>query len=262
MTRTAAATALLFCLLGSTLSKGNALQSASHRKSSSHFRALRNPALAETNDRRDVLRSGISSTVAALVFGSFLCTDSAEAVNNPLNLKGSYWETGKLYRKEDNVPPDDPAEILAEFAATATALDSLEGVAEEGRFGDLSRLLRGGAVSESRLRLGGYALVDAIEDDDRSYFAGELLRGFLRDFAYLDAASEAAARRAKIDGGITETMGLAVVSPFGAANELARVSNEPALGKDARIAVLIAIGRAATSLRAFNKAAADSLNIH
>lgn len=184
---------------------------------------------------------------------------SVEAVNNPLNLKGTYWETGKLYKKTDSELPSDPDDLLASLIQAATALASLSDVATDGKFEDLSRLLRGGAVSESRLRLRAYALIDMIENEDKGYLLGDLFRTFLRNFDALDGMVEAAARQSKLDGGFTETLGLAVVSPLSATNDLRRISSEPSLGKDARINVLAALGGATKALKAFNKAAGDAI---
>ena len=185
---------------------------------------------------------------------------NARAVYNPLNLKGTFWETGQLYVKKDSGLPSDPDELLPELNETVIALESLNDLVLDGKFEDLSRQLRGGSVSESQLRLRGYALLDQLPEDSRNaYLAEQAFRIFLNRFANLDATVEAAARQSKLDGGLVETLGLAVVSPFGAANEVAKITQEPNMGGDARISVLASLGDTTKSLKAFVKAANDAL---
>ena len=185
----------------------------------------------------------------------------AQAVYNPLNLKGAFWETGMLYEKKDDKLPNDPDDILPSLIETVAAFESLNDLVEEGKFEDLSRQLRGGKISESQLRLRGYALLDFLPNDGKaSYLAEQCFRIFLTQFANLDATAEGAARQAKIDGGLVETLGLAIVSPFSAANEVAKISREPSLGNDARLSVLAALGGTTKALKAFNKAAEAALN--
>jgi len=184
---------------------------------------------------------------------------AAGAVYNPLNLKGSYWETGELYQKKENEIPFERDELIASLKQSEVALDSLTNLVLEGKFDALSKQLRGGAVSESQLRLRAYALIDTIENDAQMYVASDLFRKFLRDFDTLDRTAEAAVRQSKIDGGVVETLGLAVVAPIGAANEIIKITSEQNLGKDPRINVLAVLGAATKSLHAFNKAAEDAI---
>lgn len=203
--------------------------------------------------RRGALGLGILATFIAAN------RPRAAVANNPLNLKGTYWETGKLYKKSDTELPSDPDELLTSLIQAAAALGSLTDVAVDGKFEDLSRLLRGGAVSESRIRLRAYALIDMIENEDKEYLASDLFRTFLRDFDALDGMVEAAVRQAKMDGGFTETLGLAVISPLSASNDLRRLTSEPSLGKDPRINVLATLGEATKALQAFNKHTGDTI---
>ena len=209
--------------------------------------------------RRRMLSCSFMTISLVVVFNPMNSSRRADAMNNPLNLKGSYWETGELYRKSDNELPTDPDELLTSLIEVATTLESLNDIALEGKFGELSRLLRGGAISESKLRLRGYAIIDMIEDEKQEYIASELFRTFLRDFAILDTTVDAATRQSKIDGGLVETVGLAVVSPFSAANEVARISQEPNFGNDPRINVISALGECTKSLKAFNKLTGDAI---
>ena len=57
-------------------------------------------------------------------------------------------------------------------------------------------MLRGGLVSESKIRIAAYALMDSIpeEEDDRLYLANEAFRVFLRRLDVLDAIVEMASR--------------------------------------------------------------------
>jgi hypothetical protein len=203
----------------------------------------------------------IHRCMATLVASSITAISSspADAIDNPLNLKGSYWGTGELYQKSDQELSSDPEELLRYLKQQVTAFSKLSDVVVEGNWGEASRLLRGGDISESQIRLQAYALMDQLEDDDQEFRARELFRTFLRSLNALDRTIEAAARQAKLDGGLTETLGLAVVSPFGAANEIARVSSVPKLGNDPRLQVLAVLDETRQSLQAFNKVAADAI---
>ena len=126
------------------------------------------------------------------------------AMENPLNLKGTFWETGQLYEKKSSAEAlpqmDDSitAEWLRLLETTLQSLrsPSLVNAVTEGRFGDASRMLRGGLVSESKIRIAAYALMDSIpeEEDDRLYLANEAFRVFLRRLDVLDAIVEMASR--------------------------------------------------------------------
>ena len=59
--------------------------------------------LSNTNIKR---RNFIVSISTAMVF---LSQQSANAMENPLNLKGTFWETGQLYKEQNTSPsPDTP----------------------------------------------------------------------------------------------------------------------------------------------------------
>ena len=206
--------------------------------------------------RREVMGS-ISAICAAL-----LSPQTAGAVYNPLNLKGSFWETGELYVKKGRDLPDDPDELLPSLVAVAAALESLNDLVLEGRWEDLSRKLRGGVISESQIRLRGYALLDILPDKEDSrlaYICGERFRIFLSKFAQLDAVVEAAARQSKIDGGLVETVGMAVILPFSAADRVAKITNEPTLSSDPRLNVLNALGETTKAAKAFTRTAEEAL---
>lgn len=203
----------------------------------------------------------IRQCLATLVVSSITVTSSSpvHAIDNPLNIKGSYWGTGELYQKSDQELSSDPEELLRYLKEQVTALGKLSDVVVEGNWGEVSRLLRSGDISESQIRLQAYALMDQLEDDDQEFWARELFRMFLRSLNAFDRTLEAAARQAKLDGGLTETLGLAVVSPFGAANKIARVSSVPKLGDDPRLQVLAILDETSKSLQAFNKVAGDAI---
>jgi len=211
--------------------------------------------------RRDVVGSAVSASLGLLAgFGSHP-PDPSLAVYNPLNLKGSYWETGELYQKKESsfdLPPD-PEALLSSMKEMASALESLSTVAEGGEFDELSRALRGGSVSESRLRISGNALIDSILEDDREYVVAERFRLFLNNFDALDAAVTAAARRSSADGGILSTLALSAVAPLSAVNRVATIANEPRMGSDPRLEVLGSLDAAVKSLRAFIKAAGEAI---
>jgi len=140
------------------------------------------------------------SFLAGLVSAATLVSShskSATAIDNPLNLKGTFWETGKLYEKSNDPPPDDDGDFLAILENTLEALHSPELIDSiaEGKYGKTSRLLRGGLVSESKIRIAANALIDSLpEDDEAIYESNESFRVFLRYLDVLDAEVEAASR--------------------------------------------------------------------
>lgn len=133
------------------------------------------------------------STAATLLSSQ---SQSANAIDNPLNLKGTFWETGQLYEKSTPLPDDDDdffaiLDNTVEALHAPTLVDSIT----EGKYGQASRLLRGGLISESKIRLAANALIDAIpEDDGAIYKSNESFRLFLRYLDVLDAEVEAASR--------------------------------------------------------------------
>eukprot|EP00588_Corethron_pennatum_P006868 CAMPEP_0194284518 /NCGR_PEP_ID=MMETSP0169-20130528/27788_1 /TAXON_ID=218684 /ORGANISM="Corethron pennatum, Strain L29A3" /LENGTH=268 /DNA_ID=CAMNT_0039030357 /DNA_START=10 /DNA_END=816 /DNA_ORIENTATION=+ len=230
--------------------------SLTHRLSKAPSENHPSVLIKDNLNRRNVISSGILTVLAIASFPS-----GASAVYNPLNLKGSFWETGELYKKQDNELPLDSEDLLASLVEIAVSLDSLKSVAENEDFCELSRLLRGGAVSESRLRLRAYAAIDRIGDEGESAKAAELLLEVLRNFEVLDAAAEGATRVGKIDGGLVGTLGLAVLNPLGAANEAARISSEKRndFARDPRLNTVSTLVDTTRSLRVFNKAVGDAI---
>lgn len=213
--------------------------------------------------RRDIFSkpSALLPAAAAAAVLSTSLPQQANAIYNPLNLKGTFWETGELYVKKESELPQDPDDLVPLLRDTLRSLEALESYVLDGKFDDLSRQLRGGSVSESQLRLRGYALLDQLPDESKdTYIAEQTWRVFLNRFANLDATVEAAARQAKIDGGLVETLALTVVAPLGAANEVAKIAKEPSMAGDARITVLASLGSTTKAFKAFLKAADDALN--
>ena len=213
--------------------------------------------------RRDIFSkpSALLPAAAAAAVLSTSLPQQANAIYNPLNLKGTFWETGELYVKKESELPQDPDDLLPLLRDTLRSLEALDSYVLDGKFDDLSRQLRGGSISESQLRLRGYALLDQLPDESKdAYVAEQSWRVFLNRFANLDATVEAAARQAKIDGGLVETLALTVVAPLGAANEVAKIAKEPSMAGDARITVLASLGSTTKAFKAFLKAADDVLN--
>ncbi|KAL7533673.1 hypothetical protein ACHAXR_005378 [Thalassiosira sp. AJA248-18] len=123
---------------------------------------------------------------------------TANAIDNPLNLKGTFWETGQLYEKSNAPIPDDEGDFFSILENTVEALHSptlLETITE-GKYGQASRLLRGGLVSESQIRIAANALIDSIpeENDEALFKSSESFRMFLRYLDVLDAEVENASR--------------------------------------------------------------------
>jgi len=226
----------------------------------------------------------------------------AEAVSNPLNLKGTYWETGELYVKKKRELPDDPDDLLPSLSAVASALESLQDLVVEGKWDELLRKLRGGVISESQIRLTGYALLDLLptadDDDDNDdvvnkkenntnnesnedsnnrrrrqqqlvYLCRDRFQLFLIKLSQLDTLVESTGRQSKVDGGLIETIGLAVISPFRAANQVAQIintntnnnaNNEPDdLSSDPRVNVLTALEETIKAARSFTQTVEKAL---
>ena len=204
-----------------------------------------------------------------------------------------------VYQKKDTAGlSSDPNELLASLKDTVTALKTLADAdaVTEGRFDAVSQLLRGRLVSESQLRLQGYALLDALPDSDNdnddggsraddgnasnngktniekkkapawSYVARERFRIFLIKFSVLDDTVEAAARRRQADGGLVQTVGMVLLTPFNGASRIAQMSQQnellgaPNAGDDERFAVLAALADATRALQAFTAAAENALD--
>ena len=216
------------------------------------------------NTRRDMLAKSANALLPASAVAAMLSTSSpqkADAIYNPLNLKGTFWETGELYVKKESELPQDPDDLLPLLRDALRSLEALDSYVLDGKFDDLSRQLRGGSISESQLRLRGYALLDQLPEDSKdTYLAEQAFRVFLTRFVNLDATVEAAARQAKIDGGLVEALALTVVAPLGAANEVAKIAQEPSMAGDARITVLASLGSTTKAFKAFLKASDDALN--
>lgn len=225
-------------------------------------------------------------SIAAGVYSSFFVFSPLQAAQatstppyNPLNLKGTFWETGELYVKKDNTNglPTDPAELLPAIEKLITALESLEPLVLDGKFDDLSRQLRSGSpLSESQLRLLGYALLDQLpedgDNDNKTYLSERAFRLCLNQFIQLDTVVQTAARQQKLDGGLVETLGRAAIAPLSVANELSNnMNNNMKKNKndvfggggsssgDSRIQVLASLGETTKAFKAFVKAANDAL---
>lgn len=183
--------------------------------------------------RRKLVQSTLTATTLTFFLPDQPPKHSAFAIDNPLNLKGTFWETGQLYEKkttaeailESASDPSDFVPILESMVESFHAPVLVDAITE-GRFGDASRLLRGGLISESKIRIAANALIDEIpeEEDDKQYLASESFREFIRYFDGLDALMESASR------------------PFGG-------------GEDPRMNALTLLGEVEESLRMFVKIA-------
>ncbi|KAL7471697.1 hypothetical protein ACHAXS_011995 [Conticribra weissflogii] len=170
--------------------------------------SARDECTTDKENRRKFLNKFTSATFFSLTLSNPLISDnfhqqSANAMDNPLNLKGTFWETGQLYEKSNSNSmlteyPPKTSDLIRILESTRDAFHSpsiLVDAISEGRYGDALRLLRGGLISESKIRLAAYALIDSLpEDDENEYLINELFRVFLRYFDVLDAAVEAASR--------------------------------------------------------------------
>lgn len=142
--------------------------------------------------------SAISPRRKFLILASTIATTTpANAIDNPLNLKGTFWETGEIYQKPKTPQPTDESDFLSILENTITALHSptLLNTITQGKYGQTSRLLRGNLISESKIRIAANALIDLLpEDDEAIYKSYESFRVFLRYLDVLDAEVEGASR--------------------------------------------------------------------
>jgi len=260
---------------------------------------------------RQSRRETLVGSLSTIIFGTPLVfiplrPQKVEAVSNPLNLKGTYWETGELYVKKKRELPDDPDDLLPSLSAVASALESLQDLVVEGKWDELLRKLRGGVISESQIRLTGYALLDLLptadDDDDNDdddddvnnkenntnnesnedsknrrrrrqlqqlvYLCRERFQLFLIKLSQLDTIVESTGRQSKVDGGFIETIGLAIISPFRAANQVAQIintntntnANEPDdMSSDPRVNVLTALEDTIKAARSFTQTVEEAL---
>ena len=159
---------------------------------------------------------------------------------NPLNLKGTYWETGSMiYTKPNNSAVED-GDFLSILENTIIALSSSELLdsISEGNYSTTLRLIRGRLISESQIRLSANALLDILPEDDPSiYKSQESFRLFLRYLELLDVEVEMASR-----------MGIPQLGGSGGL-----------LGDDPRIDILTRVGETEDALRVFVKNIKDGL---
>jgi len=159
---------------------------------------------------------------------------------NPLNLKGTYWETGSMIYTKPNTSSLEDGDFLSILENTITALssDELLNSISEGNYSTTLRMIRGRLISESQIRLSANALLDLLpEDNDTSiYKSQESFRIFLRYLELLDGEVEMASR-----------MGIP------------QLGNNNGLGDDPRIEILSRVGETEDALRVFVKNIKDGL---
>lgn len=165
------------------------------------------------NDNTSLLKrkkflTGIPTATAFLYAQS--SAKKANAIDNPFNLKGTFWETGQLYEKSNTSLPDNETDFISILQNTIDAFHSskLLDTISEGNYSQTLRLLRGGLISESKIRLSAYALIDLLpedNDDEIVYKCNESFRIFLRYFDTLDKEVELASRPSfPLGGGVGE----------------------------------------------------------
>ena len=164
------------------------------------------PISDEDGSMSPIRRAAIRSASSAMLASLLLPTEGSTAIENPLNLKGTFWETGKLYEKSQDGPTilgadsdDLTGDLLRVLDESSDAIRSQElaFAVESGQYGKASRLLRGGIISESRLRVSANALMDLIPEEREEYVvsSSEAFRAFITRWDELDAEVEAASRR-------------------------------------------------------------------
>ena len=152
-----------------------------------------------------------TATITAAFLYAQCSANKANAIDNPLNLKGTFWETGQLYEKSNTSLPDNETDFISILQNTIDAFHSstLLDTISDGNYSQTLRLLRGGLISESKIRLSAYALLDLlpedVNDDEMVYKCNESFRIFLRYFDTLDKEVELASRPSfPLGGGVGE----------------------------------------------------------
>jgi len=152
----------------------------------SPLESARSTTLIHRNNQRRNFLIGLTTITTTMLSSQ----QSTYAIGNPLNLKGTFWETGQLYEKSKNPIIDEDGDFLSilENYIEAFHSPSLTNAIQEGKYGTASRLLRGGMISESKLRLVANALIETIpeEKDEDIYKCNESFRLFLRYLDVLD----------------------------------------------------------------------------
>lgn len=198
---------------------------------------------APPSDRRAFLAAAAAAGALSTATACCGAPSAANAIDNPLNLKGTFWETGQLYEKSKTIAEED-GDFLSVLESSREAFRSpaLLDAITDGNYGAASRLLRGGLISESRMRIAANALMDSIpeEDDDAIYKSSEYFRVFLRQLDVLDAEVEAASRPL-ISGDPRMKIGISVKGEGGMG------------GGDPRIEILSRLGEAEDALGLFLK---------
>ena len=194
--------------------------------------------------RRRNFLIGLLTTSSSILLSNTQSANAATNNNNdklpwnPLNLKGTYWETGSMIYTKPNTSALEDGDFLSILEDTIINLssDELLNSISEGNYSTTLRLIRGRLISESQIRLSANALLDLLPEDDPSiYKSQESFRIFLRYLDLLDGEVEMASR-----------MG---IPQLGGNNG----------GDDPRIEILARVGETEDALRVFVKNIKDGL---
>lgn len=192
--------------------------------------------------------------------------DQQELPQNPLNLKGQYWQTGTIVYKQKLSTDDlsaDPSVLLGELIAARDALANLNSVVKDGDLRQVEAGLHGGVVSEKDLVLRARALSEFIEDEDKESNAQKAFERFIRRFEDLDETVGLALKKvpsSELESSLS-TIGLAVISPLSAINEAARAKSPQTTSFSGytQLEISKALGKSIRELDAFCLAAADGI---
>ena len=195
----------------------------------------------EISRRRNFL-VGLTAT-SSILLSNIQTANAANANNNndklpwnPLNLKGTYWETGSMIYTKPNISSLENGDFLSILETTIISLSSSELLdsISEGKYSTTLRLIRGRLISETQIRLASNALLDLLPEDDASvYKSQESFRLFLRYLDLLDAEVEMASRL--------------------------QLGGNSGLGDDPRIEILTRVGETEDALKVFVKNIKDGL---
>lgn len=186
--------------------------------------------------RRVALARGLRlNSILAFGWTPWSATSSVRAEDqelppNPLNLKGQYWQTGKVVYRQGLSTDDlsaDPSVLLGELLDAREALASLNAVVNEGNLKQVEAALHGGVVSEKNLALRARALTEFIDDEDKESLAQKAFERFIRRYDDLDETVGLALKKvpsSELEASL-ETIGLAVISPLSAINEAGRAKS-------------------------------------
>eukprot|EP00635_Sarcinochrysidales_sp_CCMP3193_P005988 CAMPEP_0118898166 /NCGR_PEP_ID=MMETSP1166-20130328/5273_1 /TAXON_ID=1104430 /ORGANISM="Chrysoreinhardia sp, Strain CCMP3193" /LENGTH=241 /DNA_ID=CAMNT_0006837261 /DNA_START=11 /DNA_END=736 /DNA_ORIENTATION=+ len=130
--------------------------------------------------------AGLSEVRRRSVLAGLPLVAAPAAQATPLGLKGTYWESGDMVYRKEEVSPEDA------FVEFRSLVDGLRGARRSAEVGDVASLRQTlDDVSERRLRLASAPLLASVEDDAAVGFRARLaFKDAIDSYAGLMAALE------------------------------------------------------------------------